>query len=754
MLLPHDSRWPKIRKAMIRSSVALLSLQFLSMSFLMSNQIGFAQEVDASNKETIQESDEALIERVLPSLATFRVDDRDGKRSGIGSGFVIDASGLIATNFHVIHQGRDFSVEIWPNRKLKILSIEAANREHDLAIVRVDVGDQPLKPLPISEETTKQGKTVLSFGNPLGLQHSVVRGIVSAIREIEGEELIQLAIPIQPGNSGGPLVDRSGKVLGIVNMKSAVDDNLGFAIPVAKLQKLLERPNPIPFPLWIQRNSIDSSRWEALFGARWLERSSVVQVSGMGDSFGGRSLCLWHVKPVDASYQISVRVKLSDESGAAGLVFATDDNARHYGFYPSNGNMRLSCFRGPDVLNWQVMEELPSDKYRKGDWNRLTVSVEPERIRCFINGSLVIESRDRSFRGGKVGLAKFRDTEAQFKAFELGPIHDDTSLKASHKQWLAELSKENSSEQSPDSLEGKDAENLSDALVEQAMELRRKSQALLRLSSDVRLVPILESLANLKREGSDELLKASLLIASLENPDLDHSIYSNKLDSMAKEIEKRSASDADTNTKIEALNKYLFVDNGYRGSSEEYYHLANSLIDRVIDDREGMPITLCVMYIEVGRRLGLDLEGVGLPGHFIVSADGADSGVWLDPFHDGKKLGLRDVTSMVLLGAGRPMEEEDIQPQTTRAIARRILNNMLGSAQRAGNQEAMLRCSEGLVALNPDEPQTRMMRGALLRQTGRLERSNLDLDWLIEHPPQGIDVHDLIQMRKESKSRD
>ena len=89
-----------------------------------------------------------------------------------------------------------------------------------------------------TEKSSEQGMEVIAMGNPQGLEFSIVRGIISGIREIENQSLIQIAIPIEPGNSGGPLMNDKGKVCGIINMKSAITENLGFAIPVNNLIKI------------------------------------------------------------------------------------------------------------------------------------------------------------------------------------------------------------------------------------------------------------------------------------------------------------------------------------------------------------------------------------------------------------------------------------------------------------------------------------------------------------------------------------
>ncbi len=112
-------------------------------------------------------------------------------------------------------------------------------------------------------------------------------------------------------------------------------------------------------------------------------------------------------------------VRLHDESGAAGLIFHADGGDTHYGFYPSSGQLRLTRFDGPDVFAWKVLEQKASPHYRPGEWNTLKVRLEKDRIRCYVNDRLVIESTDDGYTKGRVGLAKFRDTVAEFKHFQI-----------------------------------------------------------------------------------------------------------------------------------------------------------------------------------------------------------------------------------------------------------------------------------------------------------------------------------------------
>ncbi len=148
----------------------------LSLSLSWSSSL-VAEEDLTANDVAAGQDNSALIAKVRASLATIKVSGRDGDQIGMGTGFVIDADGLIATAFHVISEGRPITVELSSGRKLPVISIEASDRSGDLAIVRVDIEGKPLDALPLADaETIVQGTRVMAFGNPLGLRDSVVAG--------------------------------------------------------------------------------------------------------------------------------------------------------------------------------------------------------------------------------------------------------------------------------------------------------------------------------------------------------------------------------------------------------------------------------------------------------------------------------------------------------------------------------------------------------------------------------------------------
>jgi len=729
-------------KPLVHSLLVWLALPWCSIF------LGYS--VRAAEEEALQ----ALVARVRPSVVTVRVQGRDGDQLGIGTGFVIDPQGLIATNFHVIQEGRPFTVETSSGRKPPVLAVEASDRNGDLAIIRVDVGDQPLPALPLAPALPAQGSPVLAFGNPLGLKDSVVDGIVSALREVQGQELIQVAMPIEPGNSGGPLVDRQGRVLGIINMKSAVENNLGFAIPIQRIEPLREHPNSVTIDRWVLLGRLDNERWTVVGGALWQQIGGTLTVRGLGNGFGGRSLCLSTQPVPEPPFDLSVMVRLDDESGAAGLAFHSDGTDRHYGFYPSNGQLRLTRFDGPSVYSWDVLHAVASEHYLTQQWNQLRVRVDADRLTCYVNGEKVIESTDLQLTSGQAGLVKFRATEPQFRAFRIDTEALPETLSPGVENWIAQLDDgqllvEAVAEDQVRELR-QDASVAARELERRAVAREREAEQLRRLASDVRLAPVLESLSDLSQYPAEErLLRGALSIARLDDLDLDIDFYLQRVDAMAAEIRESLQVDADERDRRSALDRYLFQENGFRGGRSEYYHPANSHLNRVLDDREGLPITLSILYIELGRRLDLQITGIGLPGHFMVQWDTpAGDQQLIDVFEGGEDVSLEEAEAMAFRFAGRPLRESDLRPQSTTAILLRVLNNLMGIAANGREPEAMLRYAEALVRLAPDAPDYRMMRAQLRGMTDRKNRAIEDLDWLLGAEQSGFTEERLLQMRK------
>ena len=687
--------------------------------------------------------------RVKPSLVTITFTGRDGSVDGTGSGFVVAADGLIATSLHVIGEARPIKVQFADGQKFDVTEVHAWDRRSDMALIRIDA--KGLTPLPLGDsDTLEQGAPIVAMGNPRGLDFSVVSGVVSARREVKTGELdadamIQLAIPIEPGNSGGPLLDLQGRVHGILTLKSALTENLGFAMPINALKPLLAKPNPVPIARWLTIGNLNPREWQPLLGARWSQKAGRVSVEGLGKGFGGRALCLNQREVPAVPYEIAVTVKLDNESGAAGLVFSADGGDLHYGFYPTAGQLRLTRFDGPTVYSWAILKTVPSPHYRAGDWNTIKVRVEKDRLLCYVNDHLTIESDDALLRTGKVGLAKFRDTKAAFKNFQVAKsIPSAAATAGAEKDLLQKLETLTTppSEKLLSSLQTNAAASRAvltaraDRLEKEVGQLRTLARTVHRRDIQAALLRELD-----QPETKIDLFHAALLLAKLDNEELDLAAYRRQLDDMAKDITAQLAAMPDDEVKLKALKKFLFEENGFHGSRSDYANRANSYINEVLDDREGIPITLSVVFLELARRIGLDtVSGAPVPGHFMVlHRPKMGNRQLLDIFDGGALVAPKREEELRLT-------DEDLQPATKRSIIVRMLRNLISGARATQDSAAMLRYQELIVALTPESAGDRIGRALLRLQNEDPEGGRLDLLWLLENRPRGIDLDRVEQL--------
>lgn len=704
-------------------------------------------------------STEQLAARARPSIVVISNHGRDGADRGVGTGFVIDPSGLVATSLHVVGESRPLDVRLHDGRTAAVTAIHAFDRHTDLAVLRVDATG--LAALPLGDPADLAvGAEIVALGNPLGLENSVVAGVLSGRRTLDDVEMLQVAMPIEPGNSGGPVLDRLGRVQGVVNAKSLLTRNLGFATPANLLRALVEKPNPVPIGSWIRAGALPASEWEAHHGASWRERSGRILVDGTGSGFGGRSFLLAAVPAPEPPFELAVSVRLDDESGAAGLVFLGDDGDRHYGFYPTGGQLRLTAFEGPDVFSWRILGTVPSTAYRRGDWNRLQVRVETNRVVCHVNGQQVFASADAALRGRRVGLAKFRETAAQFRDFAVA--RELPAPPALPSPLVAALG----GAEVPGSRVG-DAElaqlrtNLVAArgfLDDRSRRLEQEAARLRELAGRLHREAVRDELvAELNRPAGPDLARAALLVARHDLPDLDIAPYLRRLDALGAELRTRVASAAGTPDRLGALRELLFAEHGFHGSRHDYYNRANSRLSDVIDDREGLPITLSVLFMEVARRGGLEhVYGVPLPGHFLVkhAPPGADERL-VDVFDGGRLLTHSEADEIGSEHAGVPVRSEFLPPATPREIIVRMLTNLQSFAEREEGAAASLRYADLLVAVAGEpraEASQRLERVRLRVACGDAEGARSDLRWILDAAPAGVDLERISAMYRQLRA--
>ncbi|NOY41070.1 MAG: trypsin-like serine protease [Planctomycetes bacterium] len=176
-----------------------------------------------------------LIKQVEPSVVRIDVDGKHGE--SIGSGFVVDSTGIVVTNHHVIAGASSAEVSFQNKKTAKVLGTLYLDKSRDIAVLKID--GNAYSALRLAGELPLKGASVTAFGAPVGLSFSATEGIVSAVREIEelkeytskmAGTWIQTSTPISPGNSGGPLVNNKGEVVGANTMGMVIGQNLNFAI--------------------------------------------------------------------------------------------------------------------------------------------------------------------------------------------------------------------------------------------------------------------------------------------------------------------------------------------------------------------------------------------------------------------------------------------------------------------------------------------------------------------------------------------
>jgi len=224
-----------------------------------------------------------------------------------------------------------------------------------------------------------------------------------------------------------------------------------------------------------------------------------------------------------------------------------------------------------------------------------------------------------------------------------------------------------------------------------------------------------------------DLAEAALLVAADHRPGLDVSAQLARLDALADGARPTVLAAWSDAARVEALNRFLFQHEGFRGNTEAYEDPRNSLFDCVLERRTGLPITLSLVYLEVGRRLGLPVEGIGFPGHFLVRWRGR-ADVVVDAFH-GRILDDRALAAMLRSALGRdvPFSRMELRPIAPRDFLVRLVSNLKRHTALAGDFEATLRCCERLLQLRPDDPEELRDRGLVLAQLECVEPARDDL---------------------------
>jgi len=236
-----------------------------------------------------------------------------------------------------------------------------------------------------------------------------------------------------------------------------------------------------------------------------------------------------------------------------------------------------------------------------------------------------------------------------------------------------------------------------------------------RLSVQERLVARLRDL-----EEPGALAEAALLIAAEEYPALDVAAWLARLDALGARARERVPPRGDADQTAAALTRLLVEDYGLRGNDADYYDPRNSFLNEVLERRLGIPLTLSLVYMDVGARAGVAVRGVGLPGHFVVRLERGETVRLLDPFNGGRPLDEADCRRLVeRLGGGRlRFEPAHLRAVSARAILIRMLANLKGVYTALGDWRRARGAVDRILLLAPEAVGELRDRGLLSARLG------------------------------------
>jgi regulator of sirC expression with transglutaminase-like and TPR domain len=245
-----------------------------------------------------------------------------------------------------------------------------------------------------------------------------------------------------------------------------------------------------------------------------------------------------------------------------------------------------------------------------------------------------------------------------------------------------------------------------------------------------------------------DLIRAALVIARTEYPKLEIEEYASRIESLARRV-AADASDLQHSSTLAALNRVLFEEVKLRGNREDYYDPRNSFLNDVLDRGLGIPITLAVLYMEVARRVGFHLSGVGMPGHFLLKHYGSEGHEMLiDCFNRGDILSRQDCQTKLdeIYSGEMRLRPEFLQPISRRQILTRMLNNLKTVYLSTRNFRKALPIADLILVIHPQSAEDLKQRALLRYSMGMHGLASEDLDAYLKISPKASDAEEIRQM--------
>lgn len=245
-------------------------------------------------------------------------------------------------------------------------------------------------------------------------------------------------------------------------------------------------------------------------------------------------------------------------------------------------------------------------------------------------------------------------------------------------------------------------------------------------------------------KGADdqiELMDAAFLIARTAYPEFDAAVYTARLDAWAGRLRQSLVPASSVSAVLSRMNRILFEEEGFQGDRQNYFDPQNSFLNRVLDRKQGIPITLSIIYCELGRRAGFALHPIALPGHFIAALFHVSGILYVDPFNKGEVLTPAECRTMIANRFGPEVARQSgwQVPASKKVILKRMLRNLKGIYHHQGNFMQHFEMIQWLLSIDPDDPIELKQRAELYETLGNYAFAVQDLEHYLRVAPKSED---------------
>jgi len=265
--------------------------------------------------------------------------------------------------------------------------------------------------------------------------------------------------------------------------------------------------------------------------------------------------------------------------------------------------------------------------------------------------------------------------------------------------------------------------------------------------------PFIAEWVSFSKNPKYNLVEKCLKMAQiLEYPELNISKYIGKINEMGNSLKIKIGQVKNSTYHISMLNEYLFDELGFDGAEEDYYDPGNSFLNVVLDKKTGIPITLSIIYAEIAKSVGLDLQIIGFPGHVIVKYK---EEIILDPFYSGRLLTIEDLEEILTRNFGEVVEfiPEYLNEATTDQLLTRLLRNLKNAYTQSYAYNSAMKCTDMILGMQPESPEEIRDKGILEERLLRYDKAIPLLNKYLELQPEADDVDFILELIKSVREK-